>query len=439
MTHFGVLPRPRPQHRIHSPALEVRVLRVLPPRYTDQEFRAQAAPVTALMSDGSRLPDPVVIPQRRPKDRTRGFARAYAPDLSRCGIDQGTFLRFIDGLNASVAASGAVQAINLAGAAAGAVPASVFIGAPIIGLALQVGAGIYTEVTARKGYDSYISFSFFLLPAMFSSYLSLSHGTGIANANLAGRCSQNAFLTKMNDELFRPRGLYCLIMSYDINSRANVTRPGQGHDPSKIIQKGMSSASTSRGMRSNDGILGAANFPATAQLVYPDPDDPPVHDFDDDSSSSSYDGQQQQQPGPSGGSKFSNMLASFAEKRDFKTQVKFQKKNPTSLINPLMDPKAELSDKDLRKQRKREAKQERKDDKREHKSEKRERKGKAAKVRKIKEVLTLPTRPAHLIPLATKLLTDMVSTHQGVLYLMIVNMPSNQDMQTAHHLVGDPK
>ncbi|KAK7952860.1 hypothetical protein PG988_013554 [Apiospora saccharicola] len=468
MTHFGVLPPPRPPASNPQPGFGGQGPQGPPPRYTDQEFRAQAAPVTALMSDGSRLPDPVVIPQRRPKDRTRGFARAYAPDLSRCGIDQGTFLRFIDGLNASVAASGAVQAINLAGAAAGAVPASVFIGAPIIGLALQVGAGIYTEVTARKGYDSYISFSFFLLPAMFSSYLSLSHGTGITNANLAGRCSQNAFLTKMNDELFRPRGLYCLIMSYDINSRANVTRPGQGHDPSKIIQKGMSSASTSRGMRSNDGILGAANFPATAQLVYPDPDDPPVHDFDDDSSSSSYDGQQQQQPGPSGGSKFSNMLASFAEKRDFKTQVKFvselsstllplfpaappggvpmiplvlsyQKKNPTSLINPLMDPKAELSDKDLRKQRKREAKQERKDDKREHKSEKRERKGKAAKVRKIKEVLTLPTRPAHLIPLATKLLTDMVSTHQGVLYLMIVNMPSNQDMQTAHHLVGDPK
>lgn len=110
------------------------------------------------------------------------------------------------------------------------------------------------------------------------------------------------------------------------------------------------------------------------------------------------------------------------------------------MINPLMDPKAELSEKDLRKQNKREAKQERKDEKRERKAEKREHKGKAPKVRKIKEVLSLPTRPAHLIiPLATKLLTDMVSSHQGVLYLMIVNMPSSQDMQTAHHLVGDPK
>ncbi|OIW27864.1 hypothetical protein CONLIGDRAFT_453291 [Coniochaeta ligniaria NRRL 30616] len=341
-----------------------------PPPYSDQEFRAQAAPVAALMSDDSRLPNPIVIPQRRPKDRTRGFVRAYAPDLLRCGIDQATFLRFIDGLNASVAASGAVQAINLAGSAAGAVPASVFIGAPIIGLAVQVAAGVYTEVSARKG--------------------------------------QNAFLTKMNDELFRPRGLYCLVMSYDINSRSNLTRPGESPDHSEIIHRGMSSASTSKAIRGNDGSLGAANFPATAQLVYPDPNDPPVHGFDDTSS----DDESHHQPGSSGGNKFSNMLASLAEKKDLKTQVKFQKKNPTSLINPLMDPKAELSEKDLRKQHKREAKQERRDDKRERKAERRERKGKAAKVRKIKE---------------------------GVLYLMIVNMPSNQDMQTAHDLVGNPK
>ena len=115
---------------------------------------AQAAPVTALWSEPSQLSSPVIIPQRRPKDRTRGFIRAYAPDLSRCGIDQRTFLQFIDNLNSSVAASGAVQAINLAGAAAGAVPASVFVGAPVIGLAVQVAAGVYTEVQARKGYGA---------------------------------------------------------------------------------------------------------------------------------------------------------------------------------------------------------------------------------------------------------------------------------------------
>ena len=42
-----------------------------------------------------RLPCPVIIPQRRPKDKSRGFVRAYAPVLSDCGIDQATFLDFL--------------------------------------------------------------------------------------------------------------------------------------------------------------------------------------------------------------------------------------------------------------------------------------------------------------------------------------------------------
>jgi hypothetical protein len=37
-----------------------------------------------------RLPLTVVLPQRRPKDRSRGFIRAYAPVLENCGIDQAT-------------------------------------------------------------------------------------------------------------------------------------------------------------------------------------------------------------------------------------------------------------------------------------------------------------------------------------------------------------
>lgn len=31
----------------------------------------------------------------------------------------------------------------------------------------------------------------------------------------------------------------------------------------------------------------------------------------------------------------------------------------------------------------------------------------------------------------------MVSILQGLLYVMIVNMPSTQDVETAHRLVGD--
>lgn len=44
----------------------------------------------------SKLPCPVIVPQRRPRDKTRGFIRAYAPILSECGIDQTTFLQFLE-------------------------------------------------------------------------------------------------------------------------------------------------------------------------------------------------------------------------------------------------------------------------------------------------------------------------------------------------------
>lgn len=100
----------------------------------------------------SRLPRAVIIPQRRPSDRARGFVRAYPPDLLRCGIDQETFLRFIDGLNKSVACNAAVEAVDLAGEAVGAVPGSEFVGAPAVGAALQVAAGAYKEINARRGY-----------------------------------------------------------------------------------------------------------------------------------------------------------------------------------------------------------------------------------------------------------------------------------------------
>jgi hypothetical protein len=42
-----------------------------------------------------KLPCPVIIPQRRPGAKKRGFVRAYAPVLQDCGIGQDVFLKFI--------------------------------------------------------------------------------------------------------------------------------------------------------------------------------------------------------------------------------------------------------------------------------------------------------------------------------------------------------
>jgi len=43
-----------------------------------------------------RIPCPVIIPQRRPRQKDRGFVRAYAPVLADCGISQDVFLQFLD-------------------------------------------------------------------------------------------------------------------------------------------------------------------------------------------------------------------------------------------------------------------------------------------------------------------------------------------------------
>ncbi|KAK1071126.1 hypothetical protein LTR74_003507 [Friedmanniomyces endolithicus] len=51
------------------------------------------------------LPLPVIIPQRRPRNKTRGFVRAYAPVLADSGIDQATFLSFLDNFYKSSQAS----------------------------------------------------------------------------------------------------------------------------------------------------------------------------------------------------------------------------------------------------------------------------------------------------------------------------------------------
>jgi hypothetical protein len=57
---------------------------------------------------------PVVIPQRRPKDRSRGFVRAYAPILENAGVDQATWLQFLETFQKSSVANPWLSAINMA-------------------------------------------------------------------------------------------------------------------------------------------------------------------------------------------------------------------------------------------------------------------------------------------------------------------------------------
>ena len=62
----------------------------------------QRHPPPAYARSTATLPFPVCIPQRRPRHRTRGFVRAYAPVLEECGIDQDTFLDFLAGFEKAI-------------------------------------------------------------------------------------------------------------------------------------------------------------------------------------------------------------------------------------------------------------------------------------------------------------------------------------------------
>lgn len=49
-----------------------------------------------------QLEAPVCIPQRRPRHKTRGFVRAYAPTLQACEIDEATFMDFLAGFEEAI-------------------------------------------------------------------------------------------------------------------------------------------------------------------------------------------------------------------------------------------------------------------------------------------------------------------------------------------------
>lgn len=48
---------------------------------------------------------PVVLPQKRPSNKTRGFVTAYAPQLTECGVSQTAFLDFLDRFEKSIKVS----------------------------------------------------------------------------------------------------------------------------------------------------------------------------------------------------------------------------------------------------------------------------------------------------------------------------------------------
>lgn len=130
---------------------------------------------------GVKLPLPVILPQRRPRDKKRGFVRAYAPVLEDTGIDQETFLRFLKAFHQSSQASKSWDAILISATIAGFAPSVIAMG---VTTAVSIAAGVAKEVQSRK--------------------------------------RTNTFLDEMNQKLFMPRGLIALIMTFKPDPPAGV-------------------------------------------------------------------------------------------------------------------------------------------------------------------------------------------------------------------------
>lgn len=129
----------------------------------------------------TQLAMPIVVPQRRPEKRARGFVRCYAPILAEAGIDEATFLDFLDTFNRALTPNPYLQAINLAGFAGEAAPDPFSM---LIGIAVDVATQAVMEVQSRR--------------------------------------ASSQFLDRVNAEFFVPRGLVCLVATWAPDARGDA-------------------------------------------------------------------------------------------------------------------------------------------------------------------------------------------------------------------------
>ncbi|KAK6813095.1 hypothetical protein P875_00095543 [Aspergillus parasiticus SU-1] len=193
--------------------------------YQEEDYPSPQLPTTC-----GPLPVPIVIPQQRPGSRERGFIAAYAPSLEACGIDRITFLRFLDECNTAVQGNKFLAGVQVVSFGVGFTPEMI-----VMGVATAVQAGAYF---ANKGH--------------------VRHKT-------------NAVLDRYNQELFGPRGLFCMIMSYEPETYEEV-KPQSSQSLSSQLGRFGSLASGSWVRNPVSGkSQGAHNLPtAVAPLMFID-------------------------------------------------------------------------------------------------------------------------------------------------------------------------
>ncbi|KAF7926641.1 uncharacterized protein EAE97_010150 [Botrytis byssoidea] len=116
---------------------------------------------------------PVILPQRRPETQSRGIIRAYSLELAGCGIDQDTFLDFIDDFNEAHKASPYLDAVNVAAQGVGFAPG---ISPMVVSMVVPIA------VRAAKGYQT--------------------------------QRQSSSFLDRANKNLFVPHGLFAMVLTF---------------------------------------------------------------------------------------------------------------------------------------------------------------------------------------------------------------------------------
>ncbi|KAF7959491.1 hypothetical protein EAE96_001107 [Botrytis aclada] len=127
------------------------------------------------------LSRPVILPQRRPEAQSRGIIRAYSQELASCGINQDTFLDFIDDFNEAHKASPYLDAVNVAAQGVGFAPG---ISPMIVSMVVPIA------VRAAKGYQT--------------------------------QRQSSSFLDKANTNLFVPHGLFAMVLTFKPEQTQNL-------------------------------------------------------------------------------------------------------------------------------------------------------------------------------------------------------------------------
>ncbi|KAF7945120.1 hypothetical protein EAE96_009899 [Botrytis aclada] len=177
----------------------------------------------------NRLPLPVILPQRRPKSRSRGFIHAYAPLLQTCNISETMWLDFLRIFNEATQASPWIQCINFAGLAAHGV-------APGVAIAVQIAIAVAIK----------------------------------AANEMHSRQRTNSFLDGMNNQFFRPRGLYALVLTWNPDDGNHTSMVDMTSTISKSINPQTRESKTRNKFRTSSGnTYGDFEFPEAAPLIFP--------------------------------------------------------------------------------------------------------------------------------------------------------------------------